>query len=229
MNGTQTGVVSTGLVAETLACWRRLPNKLFFFGLLAAWCALFQFLGNSILGYIHTPSLFGWLYDAYNSAGAVEDAGHGDFIPFLVIGIYWWKREEMLRLPLQVWPGAIAIVVAALLLHIFGYLIQQPLFSVVALFVGVYGLMGAAWGRQWLRHSNYPFLLFIFSIPLASHLNFILFPLRLLVCWLVEMAAHVIGIDVIRLGTQLYDPSGRFQYEVAAACGGMRSLVAIIL
>jgi exosortase len=69
----------------------------------------------------------------------------------------------------------------------------------------------------------------VFSVPLATHLNFILFPLRLLVCWLVEMAAHLIGIGVIRHGTQLMDPSGNYGYEVAAACGGMRSLIAIFL
>jgi exosortase len=89
--------------------------------------------------------------------------------------------------------------------------------------------MGLAWGRVWLRHSNYPFLLFIFSVPIASHLNFILFPLRMLVTWLTEIIAHALGIDVIRNGTQLIDPSGTFQYEVAAACGGMRSLIAIFL
>jgi exosortase len=43
------------------------------------------------------------------------------------------------------------------------------------------------------------------------------------------MVAHVIGIGVIRDGTQLLDPSGHYGYEVAAACGGMRSLVAIFL
>ena len=73
------------------------------------------------------------------------------------------------------------------------------------------------------------FFLFVFSIPLQAHLNFILFPLRLLVCWLVEMAAHILGINVIRHGTQLMDPSGHYGYDVVAACGGMRSLIAIFL
>ena len=36
---------------EFVDCWQRLPNKGFFLGLLAAWVALFQFLGNSTLGY----------------------------------------------------------------------------------------------------------------------------------------------------------------------------------
>jgi exosortase len=229
MNENQAKQPSPDWRTDTMDCWRRLPEKTFFFTLLAAWLALFQFWGNSILGYVHTASLFGWLNEAYNSAGSVEDAGHGDFIPFLVIGIFWWKRKELLALPLKIWWPGILILGAALCLHFVGFLVQQPVVSVVALFVGIYGLMGLAWGREWLRHSNYPFLLFAFSIPLASHLNFILFPLRLLVCWLVELAAHVLGISIIRNGTQLIDPSGTFQYEVAAACGGMRSLIAIFL
>jgi exosortase len=215
--------------ADTMECWQRLPNKSFFFVLLAAWLLLFQFWGNSILGYVHTSSLFGWLDEAYNSTQSVEDAGHGDFIPFLVIGIFWWKRKELLTLPLQMWWPGILILAAALMLHIVGYVVQQPLLSVVALFAGIYGLMGLAWGKTWLRHSNYPFLLFIFSIPLASHLNFILFPLRLLVTWLVEIVSHVIGIGVIRMGTELKDPSGNYGYDVAAACSGMRSLIVIFL
>ena len=229
MNGDQTKTPPTDWWTDTIECWRGLPNKFFFFALLAAWLALFQFWGNSILGYVHTSSLFGWLDEAYNSKMSVEDAGHGDFIPFLVVGIFWWKRKELLALPLHLWSPGILILAAALLLHIVGYAVQQPLLSVVALFAGIYGLMGLAWGKAWLRHGNYPFLLFVFSIPLASHLNFILFPLRLLVTWLAEMVSHIIGIGVIRTGTQLMDPSGNYGYDVAAACGGMRSLIAIFL
>ena len=62
-----------------------MPNKTFFFVLLAAWLALFQFLGNAILGYVHTPSLFLWMMSAYNSPSS--DDGHGNFIPFLVIDV----------------------------------------------------------------------------------------------------------------------------------------------
>jgi exosortase len=229
MNGNQTKEPPVDWRADTIECWHRLPNKAFFFTLLAAWLLLFQFCGNSILGYVHTSSLFAWLNEAYNSAMSVEDAGHGDFMPFLVVGIFWWKRKELLALPLKIWWPGILILAAALVLHIVGYVVQQPVISVAALFAGIYGLMGLAWGREWLRHSSYPFFLFAFSIPLASHLNFILFPLRLLVCWLVEIVSHIVGIGIIRQGTQLMDPSGTFQYDVAAACGGMRSLIAIFL
>ena len=209
--------------------WARIPGKIFFFGLLAAWVLLFQFLGNSTLGYIHTPSLFGWLYNLYNIGGEDNDSSYGNLIPFLVIGLFWWKRKELLALPLNLWSPGLLLLAGALLLHILGYLVQQPFISVVALFAGIYALTGLAWGREWLRHSAYPFFLFIFSMPLAMHLNFILFPLRLLVVWLVELTAHLIGISVIRNGTQLMDPSGNYGYDVVAACGGIRSLIAIFL
>jgi len=208
---------------DTIDCWHRLPNKAFFFALLAAWALLFQFFGNSILGYVHTSSLFAWLKNQYDNPAA--DDGHGNFIPFLVIGLFWWKRRELLALPLKIWWPGILILIFALALHIFGYLVQQPYFSIVALFAGIFGLMGLAWGREWLRNSLFPFFLFIFSIPLGQRAQIITFPLQQLVSWLTEKTAHIFGIDVIRVGTQLFNPSGTYGYDVAAACSGIRSLI----
>ncbi len=213
---------------DTAECWRRLPNKAFFFALLAAWLALFQFLGNAILGYVHTPSLFNWLYGQYNNHAA--DDAHGNFIPFLVIGLFWWKRRELLALPLKLWWPGLLLLLAALLLHIAGYAIQQPYLSIAALFAGLYGLMGLAWGPAWLRHSLFPFFLFLFSFPLGQRAEVITFPLRQLVTRLSELVAHwVLGIDVMRVGTQLFDPSGSYGFDVEAPCSGMRSLIAIFL
>lgn len=216
--------------ADVADCWRRLPNKAFFFLLMAAWLALFQFLGNSVFGYIRTPSLLHWMYTAYNSGGISGDDAVGDLIPLLVIGLFWWKREELLAPPLKMWTPALLIVFCGLIMHVIGYSIQQPRLSIVAMFVGIYGLMGLAWGPAWLRRSFFPFFLFIFCVPTSVILEPITFPLRLLVSALVEWIAHYIfGIGVLRMGTQLFDPLGTYQYDVAAACSGIRSLVAIFL
>ena len=230
MNHISDNQTSTGWLADTVDCWRRLPNKGLFFALLAAWLAVFHFFGNSLLGYIHSPSLFTSLYAAYNNPNPASDDSHGNFIPFLVVGLFWWKRRELLALPLQIWWGGLLILVAGMVLHVLGYALQQPRLSIVALFTGIYGLMGLAWGREWLRKSLFPFFLFVFSIPLGGQADYITFPLRLLVCQLVEAVAHfVLGIDVIRMGTQLFDPLGAYQYDVAPACSGIRSLIAIFL
>jgi exosortase len=222
--------VAAEFQADLLDCWRRLPNKGFFFVLLAAWLALFRFLGSSTFGYSHGSSLFGWMWMAYNSQGVSGDDADGNLIPFLVVGLFWWKRKELLALPLKIWPAALLFVGLGLVLHIAGYVIQEPRLSIVALFVGVYGLMGLTWGSAWLRHSFFPFFLFIFSVPLSVILEPITFPLRIFVSTLVEWIAHyILGIGVVRMGTQLFDPLGTYQYDVAAACSGIRSLMAIFL
>ncbi len=229
MNGNQISKEPGDLWQDSVECWQRLPNKGFFFALLVAWLAVFQFFGNSLFGYTHSPSLFASMYAAYNVPNPASDDGHGNFVPFLVVGLFWWKRKELLALPLRIWWGGLLILVVGMGLHILGYALQQPRLSIVAFFTGLYGLMGLAWGREWLQKSAFPFFLFVFCIPLGGTAAVITFPLRLLVTWLVAVTAHVLGIDVIRVGTQLFDSSGTYQYEVAAACSGIRSLIAIFL
>ena len=168
MNEDHTKAAPLDWRADTRECWQRLPNKFFFFTLLAAWPLLFQLCGNSILGYVHSSSLFAWLYDAYNVGGEDNENGYCKIIPFLVVGLFWWKRRELLALPLKLWWPGLLLLVPALALHILGYVIQQALLSIVALITGIYALTGLAWGREWLRHSAISLFSFFFWIPLAS-------------------------------------------------------------
>ena len=216
---------------DFLECWRRVPNKAFFLILLAAWLALFHFLGNATLGYIPTPSLLAWMHAVYASnpdANGTDDS-HGKLIPLVVLALFWWKRKQLMALPLRIWWPALLLVVLALGLHLVGYMVQQPRISIVALFTGIYGLMGLAWGRQWLRDSFFPFFLLAFCVPLGWSAVSITFPLRLLVSQLVEwISGNLLQIDIIRDGTALKDASGLYQYDVAPACSGIRSLFATL-
>jgi exosortase len=214
--------------SDFLHCWERLPNKSLFFGLLAAWLALFHFLGNSTFGYVDTPSLLHWMYNAYNSQSPAADDGHGNLILFVVLGLFWWKRKELLAQSLRPWWPALLLVAGALVAHVVGYLVQQPRLSIIALFAGIYGLMGMAWGPQWLRASFFPFFLFAFMVPMGSLSEVVTFPLRLLVSRMVAFfCQYVLAIDVQSVGTSLIRLPNQYQYDVAAACSGIRSLVAI--
>jgi exosortase len=212
-------------------CWRRLPNKGFLLALLAAWLALFQFLGNSSFGYINTPSLFQWMLGAYTTHqpdGSLTDDSIGLWVGPLVLALFWWKRKELLELPLKIWWPGLLLAACGMMLHVLGYLIQQPKVSIMAMLVGIYGLMGLAWGAEWLRKSLFPFFLLLFCIPFGSQLDFVTVRLQILVCQIVEWICHyLLAIDVIREGTILKDPANTYHYEVAAACSGIRSLVTI--
>jgi exosortase len=169
------------------------------------------------------------MLEAYSPSPSTDD-GHGLFVPILVLGLMWWKRKELLGSAIKIWMPALGLLVLAMMMHIMGYVLQQPRISIVALFAGIYAMMGLAWGKEWLRKSAFPFVLFIFCVPLAGQASYITVPLQNLVSWLVELVSHVaLGIPVIRQGNQLYDPSGTYKYEVAAACSGIRSLISIFL
>ena len=214
---------------QFLESWRRLPNKGLFLVLLFAWLALFHFLGNSTVGYLPTPSLLAWMSMVYGTGFSAGDDSHGKLVPFVVLGLFWWKRKQLLALPLEVWWPGLLIMAVGLALHLLGYMTQQPCVSIVALFVGIYGLTGLAWGFRWLRESFFPFFLFAFCVPLGWSAVAITFPLRLLVCHIVELISiYVLQIDIARVGTALINPAGHYQYDVAAACSGIRSLFATI-
>ena len=216
---------------EFQQAWRQLPNKPLFLVLLAGWLLLFQFLGNSTLGYVHSPSLFRWTLDAYHPSGdyaASEDA-HGLIVPFVVLILFWIKRKELLSLPLRLWTPGLVLLGLALLLHMGGYMIQQPRVSILALLGGIYGLMALAWGPAWMRGSLFPFVLLVFCIPLGAHGQIITTPMRHLVASIVSGIAHLgLSPDLIREGTLLLNSNRTFSYDIAPACSGIRSLVSLL-
>ena len=217
---------------DLVAGWRQLPNKGFFFFLLAVWLALFAFLGNSTFGFLDTPSLLKWMFllGSAKSAEGETDDNQMLIAPLIVIGLFWWKRKELLAQPIQTWWPGLLLVGLGLLFHVVGYRVQQPRVSIVALFTGIYGLMGLAWGPKFLRASFFPFFLFIFCVPFGTLSEFITVPLRHVAIRLVEIIAHsILRFNVIRQGTQLSDPQGHYQFDVAAACGGIRSLIMTVM
>jgi exosortase len=216
-----------GLVSEIAAVWRQFPRREFLGVLLIAWLLLFHFLGNSTLGYVKTNSLFTWMIFIYEWS---PDDAHGYFLPALVLVLLWWKRAELLPLPKHSgWPG-LALLALALLLHVLGFLAQQARISIIGFYFGVYALTGLVWGGAWLRATFFPFCLLAFCVPVGSLTEFITFPLRQLATTITVAISHAaLGINVIQEGTRIIDPTGRFEYEIAAACSGLRSLTALFV
>ena len=206
--------------------WKSIPYKGVFVSLLVGWVLLFEFFGNSTFGYVQTHSLFMWMFWVYQ---ITPDDEHGLFIPFLVLALFWWKRKDFIGLRAQPWLPGLLLVAAALLLHIVGFLAQQVRISIAAFYFGIYALIGAVWGVSALRRTFFPMCLFAFAVPLGTLAETITFPLRLFATAVTGgIANSILGIGVITQGTLIYDASGAFQYEVAAACGGLRSLTAVM-
>lgn len=190
--------------------------------------ALFQIYGNANQGYIDTRSLFWWWsYQWINPASETE---HGWLIFGLSIWLFW---RNLKKLPIRAGDerSGLAIGVAlmsfAIGIHTIGYVAQQARVSIVALLLFVGGILSLVGGRRWARAAVFPLGFMFFAIPL-NVLDSLGFYLRLWVSESSTAIAHLCGVDVIRNGTQLVAPDGSYQYEVAAACSGVRSMVALM-
>lgn len=210
--------------AELRGAVAAIPHKWLFGLLLLAWVLLFQFLGNSTHGYVKTPSLFGWLSYVYEMG--VDDR-HGYLIPFVVLGFLWWKRRELAEVSARPWAPALAVLLVGMLIHLLGYMVQQTRLSVVGFYFGLWGILGVVWGPQVMQRTFFPFLLFVFCVPLGTATETLTFPLRKVATTITVKICNLLSIGVQQSGTNMMDPQGRYQYDVAAACSGIRSLTAI--
>lgn len=201
--------------------------------------AVFQFFGNASLGYIPSRSLFVW-WAAQWAPGS--DTEHG----WLILGISAWLLWRNLRrvegreatvesqavavedgLPSTLDPRpSTAAMLGGLAIHLLGYALEQARISIVGLLFFTWGWLALAGGTRWRRAAAFPLAFLIFAIPL-NVLDTLGFRLRLGVIEVAWRLAHAVGIDVIRNGTQLTAAHGGYQYDVAAACSGIRSLMAL--
>ena len=150
-------------------------------------------------------------------------------VPLFVLGLFYWKRAELMDVPKRNWWPAIGLVALGLVIHAIGYLVQQTRISIIGFFVGLYGLTGLVWGRQWLRASFFPMFLFGFCVPLGTMADALTLPLRILVTKTAVAIGHLgFGVEVTAVGSQIVGAQGTPLYDVAPACSGIRSLTALL-
>ena len=185
---------------------------------------VFQFWGNATRGYIATNSLFHWWF--YQWVNPDSETEHAWLILALSAFLFWKNlRREDGGGGSEVGKAASALL-CGLLLHAIGYIAQQPRISIVALLLYAWGVLALAGGGRWGRSAAFPMAFMVFAIPVNA-LDTVGFWLRM---WVVDAGAriaHAVGIGVLRSGTRLLAPDGRYQYDVVAACSGVRSLMAL--
>ena len=223
------------MARELRQIWDSLPNKAWFAATIVAWTALFHWLGNPTLGYVASSSMFTWTWALWkHGSDTNSDDQMGMVVPFIVLGLLFYRRYELNAVTKKNWLPGLAIFVLAILIHIAGYLIQQTRVVMVGYLLGVYALMGVFWGWTWLRAVFFPYILFVFCIPFSVYLDSLTFKLRLVSATLsVGIAKTLFHLPIDRVGTMVFHPAtaqaAAYQFDVAPACSGIRSAAVILM
>lgn len=189
---------------------------------------IYHFQGTSTIQVAdrNSRSLWDWLWHVWNTE--VFDVSHGPLVPFLAGFLIWWNRAKIAAQPLAVCWTALLGVALALLMHWVGMRGAQPRLSVFSLILLAWSLSCLFIGWKKARYLIFPAAILIFMIPFNFLEQQIAFPLRMMVTDASVAVAKVLGIPVRQVGSQIYDTTGRFQYDVAAACSGIRSLTTLL-
>ncbi len=188
---------------------------------------LFHMLGNTVEN-IGSRSAFDWMFARWQdtvSFGA--DYSHGYFIPFVSLGVVWYKRKEIFSVKMNSDLRGLGVVIFALALHWVGAKMEQTRFSLMSLILLLWGVPFYLFGWELAKKLIFPCSYLIFCIPL-NFMDVISFPLRMFSTVLATGMLNGIGIGAIRSGTAIYsNVAGGFEFDVADPCSGLRSLLAM--
>jgi exosortase len=155
------------------------------------------------------------------------DYSHGFLVPFLALWILWRRRPELQKLPSDPSWWGVPIVLLAMAWLILGTLGAENFISRTSLLVLIAGLAIYFFGWNRFRVALTPWFVLFLMIPLPAIIaNRIVLPLQFLCSGLATAFMDLCTIPVYREGNIIYLPS--ITLEVAEACSGIRSLLAMI-
>jgi exosortase len=154
------------------------------------------------------------------------DYSHGFLIPPLAAYFAWERRKQLRRTPIEPsWWGVLPLALGALALMVgrLGVELMAMRTGFVLTFIGLQVLL---LGLPICRVLAFPLLFLFLMVPLPQSLvNVIAFPLQLLAADMAVGWLQAAGLPVLREGNIIHLPEG--QLFVAAACSGLRSLMAL--
>jgi len=154
------------------------------------------------------------------------DFSHGFFIPIFSGLVIWRMRRQLLSLnPAPCWSGLL-IVLGALITLVVGVLGAELFLSRSSLILLLAGLVILFFGWRVFSVTLFPWAFLFLMIPIPAILyNQLTFPLQLLASKFSTGLLSLAGVPVLREGNVIRLPA--MSLEVAVACSGIRSLIAL--
>ncbi|MCE9611755.1 MAG: exosortase/archaeosortase family protein [Chthoniobacter sp.] len=171
-----------------------------------------------------TQSTALWASLAWNSENNQE---HSWFVLPISIGLLWYHREKIREARKE--PSNLGLVwlLFGVATFVAGVRMIDARTAVISFPIIIYGWVLFLWGREVARVFVFPCIFLLFMVPVGALLHNTVF-LQLLVADTVKFLASLIGVGVEQIGTSLRASDGKFNFDIAEGCSGIRSLMAMI-
>jgi exosortase len=158
---------------------------------------------------------------------ADPDYSHGFVIAPLVGWLAWKRRGEIGRMPKAPSALGLVVVVGGLAVLTLGTLAAELFLTRISLLIFAAGVVVFLFGWRQLRPLAFPFALLVLTIPVpAIVVSRVTLSLQLVASTVAESALRAAGIAILREGNVLVLSNATLQ--VAEACSGIRSLMALL-
>lgn len=190
---------------------------------------LFHLQGNTADVSAFGRSVLVWMYVRWADSSASfssTDYSHGFLIPLVSVGVVWYRRHDLARAEKSVsWIG-LTMLVGALLLHWLGAKSQHPRLSLFAVIGVLWAVPFYLYGWHVAKILMFPCAYLVFCIPL-NFLDSLTFPLQMIMIKSACALLNGLGLEVEAVGTSMTIVSSGANFDVAAPCSGLRSLLAM--
>jgi exosortase len=146
----------------------------------------------------------------------------------LVSGYFIWKQwKQACSAGFSASWWGLVLLALAIILHLVGTLLDVAVMSATSVVICIVGGCLYLRGAAFTRLLWFPLAYMVFTIPLPEGItDMVGFPMQLWASVSTDHLLRLMGIDVVRNGVNMSVPG--FDFQVAAACSGMSSLVAIL-
>ncbi|MBK1827839.1 exosortase/archaeosortase family protein [Haloferula rosea] len=191
----------------------------------------FYFLIPGFGGQQHLSSPH-WLKRSWNEENDFE---HGILVPIICFALLAWKWGTLRTLASKVtapqksqWVGLIIAVLGSLF-FVLAYRTGQARLAIGGLPMILWGSTWFLWGWPIARLTFFPLFLLWLAIPVPQFQH-ATYKLQMLSTKLAEIGCGWLGVETEVRGTQIFSVDSKWEpLKIDEGCGGIRSLMALIL
>jgi len=166
--------------------------------------------------------------DLVNAWMHQQDNSYGILVPFLSLYFIWNRRDKLTAVPQQSANWGFVLLTISLLIYLLALVGGVAFISRLMLVWAFAGLVLYVYGWPRFKVLSFPLIFLLFMVPVpVSIVGLITLPLQTFATKVSAGLIKACSIPVYREGNMLYFV--QTQLEVAEACSGIRSLMALIM